>query len=125
MCAGLTISDKPALLDAKRNGYDSAVINLIGYPEEVNISIALAQIAEMEKAKKSATVIPVSEKPLTWNERINQMTVEEKARYLSRVTITCPPNASTRKTPCKQCGCVECWTEYLASPYPEGEKHEG
>ena len=113
--AGLTISDKPALLDAKRNGYDSAVINLIGYPEEVNISIALAQIAEMESA----------EKPLTWNERINQMTVEEKARYLSRVTITCPPNAATRETPCKPHGCEECWAEYLASPYPEGEKHEG
>ena len=35
-----------------------------------NESKPLAQIAEMES------------KPLTWNERINQMTVEEKARLL-------------------------------------------
>ena len=118
--AGLTISDKPALLDAKSKGYDSAYLNFDGYPERVMVDLALAQIAEMEKAKKSATVIPVSEKPLTWNERINRMTVEEKARYLSRVTITCPPNASTRETPCNPHGCEDCWTEYLASPYTEG-----
>ena len=35
------------------------------------ILLGIAQIAEMESA----------EKPMTWNECINQMTVEEKARY--------------------------------------------
>lgn len=44
--------------------------------EPVNIDLALAQIAEMETAQ--TPTFP----PLTWNERINQMTVEEKARDL-------------------------------------------
>ena len=43
----------------------------------VNIDLALAQIAEMESAENPSTPTP-----LTWNERINQMTVEEKAQWL-------------------------------------------
>ena len=44
-------------------------------PEPVNIDLALARIAEMETAQTPTIA------PLTWNERINQMTVEEKAWY--------------------------------------------
>ena len=47
-------------------------------PEPLNIAAAIAQI----EAQRSATEIPVGGKPLTWNERINQMTVEEKADWL-------------------------------------------
>ena len=51
-------------------------------PEPVNIDLALAQIAEMESKQKELLSEKASEKGcLTWNERINQMTVEEKAWY--------------------------------------------
>ena len=106
MYNGLTTADKGALLDAKARGaewvardtnndlYGYAVepiddidygwttpfignvitinaesMKFVALHEKINIDLALAQIAEMES------------KPLTWNERINQMTVEEKARY--------------------------------------------
>jgi len=46
-------------------------------PEPVNIAAAIAQI----KARSAATEIPVSGKPLTWNERINLMTAGEKAAF--------------------------------------------
>ena len=58
-------------------------------PEPVHILTALAQIAEMER--DFSAVFPDEEPmfgrkperkpPLTWNERINQMTVEERAKY--------------------------------------------
>ena len=117
--AGLTISDKPALLDAKSKGYDSAYLNFDGYPERVMVDLALAQIAEMEKAKKSATVIPVSEKPLTWNERINQMTLDEKAKWLYDLDVCRVSSISI-----DECNsyrhCIDCMKNMLASPYPEG-----
>ena len=58
--------------------------------EPVNIDLALAQIAEMESKQTEHynrvgyTGVGISQTtstPLTWNERINQMTVEEKAWY--------------------------------------------
>ncbi len=69
---------------------------------------ALAQIAEMEK------------KPLTWNERINQMTVEEKAKHFEPVCVKGIAGADF--TTCRfEKDCSECWKEYLACPYTEGE----
>ena len=53
MYNGLTTADKGALLDAKAKGYESVVINLAGFPAEVNIDLALAQIAEMERTTTS------------------------------------------------------------------------
>lgn len=143
--AGLTTADKPALLDAKARGaewvardgksraYDlwfystkpvktknmwagdavfmekkSARFAFIQWsdPEPVNIDLALAQIAEMESA----------DNPLTWNERINQMTVEEKAQWL-RGIVSCEGCGIPK------CGnqCAESWRSYLNSPYTEGE----
>lgn len=162
--AGLTISDKPALLDAKARGaewvardqrgnrlwifekepkklvtlwacdpdytamhameIDSALLPFIKWSdaEPVNIDIALAQIAEMESAAGNpVTDIPVSEKPLTWNERINQMTLEEKAIWLYNMDVCRVSSISI-----EECNsfrhCVECMKSMLASPYTEGEK---
>ena len=71
MYAGLTISDKPALESYREKGIDPCPMMLNGVLRLVDTYEALAQIAEMENTKK----------PLTWNERINWMTVEEKAWY--------------------------------------------
>lgn len=87
--------------------------------EPVNIDLAIAQIAEMESA----------EKPLTWNERINQMTVEEKARWmLNRGTEMhnesakyAWDNASHKFEEMY----LKRMTDFLNSPYTEGENHEG
>lgn len=57
--------------------------------EPVNIDLALAQIAEMEKAsvnynRVGSVTVKVgvtTSSHLTWNERINQMTLEERAKY--------------------------------------------
>ena len=46
-------------------------------PEPLNIAAAIEQI----KAQRSATEIPVNGKSLTWNDRINQMTIDEKAEF--------------------------------------------
>ena len=107
--AGLTISDKPALLDAKSKGYDSAYLNFNGYPERVMVDLALAQIAEMESA----------EKPLTWNERINQMTLDEKAKWLYDLDVCRVSSISI-----DECNsyrhCIDCMKNMLAGPYTEG-----
>ena len=79
-----------------------------------NESKPLAQIAEMEKAQK----------PLTWNERINQMTVDEKAKWLYDLDVCRVSSISI-----DECNsyrhCTECMRNMLNSPYTEGEKHEG
>jgi len=91
--AGLTTADKGALLDAKAKGWDHVRVREDGSFEKYmngvflcaitvyNIDLALAQIAEMEKNQVLSEIIDSIENkpPLTWNERINQMTVEEKA----------------------------------------------
>lgn len=53
--AGLTTADKPALLDAKADGWDDYIIR----GELVNIDLALAQIAEIELTTNST---PLNEK---------------------------------------------------------------
>ena len=63
--AGLTISDKPALLDAKSKGYDSAYLNFDGYPERVMVDLALAQIEEMESAEIHHKMLPSGMEPIT------------------------------------------------------------
>lgn len=114
--AGLTISDKPALLNAKQAGHKEYGVWLEeknGWKRmvTVNIDLALAQIEEMESA----------EKPLTWNERINQMTLEEKAIWLYNMDVCRVSSISI-----EECNsfrhCVECMKSMLASPYTEGEK---
>ena len=104
MYNGLTTADKGALLDAKADGWDDYIIR----GELVNIDLALAQIAEMELTTNSM--------PLTWNERINQMTVEEKAEHMSRWLgcYGCPFDMD--------CGgdCKMALQNYLNSPYTEG-----
>ena len=91
-----------------------------------NESKPLAQIAEMES------------KPLTWNERINQMTVEEKARLLVVESSVIRNIGSGEKeypvwiTPLvsgvaftSEEAAINFNKNKLASPYTEGEKHEG
>ena len=62
-----------------------------------------------------------AEKPLTWNERINQMTLEEKAIWLYNMDVCRVSSISI-----EECNsfrhCVECMKSMLASPYTEGEK---
>ena len=58
--------------------------------------------------------------PPTWNERINQMTVEEKAKHFEPVCVKGIAGADF--TTCRfEKDCSECLKEYLASPYTEGE----
>ena len=72
--------------------------------------IERAQIAEMESA----------EKPMTWNERINQMTVEEKADVAVILSKRCA--RALEKESCPDLTCWQCFIEFLNSPYIEGEK---
>jgi len=170
--AGLTISDKPALLDAKARGaewvandadgstywYTDEPVRLvghigkwdnptgeygrvkhdlkIGYEHAVNIDLALAQIAEMESEEEfnkqyremlNNASIPtginiydvMERKPMTWNERINQMTVEEKAKWLYDLDVCRVSSISI-----DECNsyrhCTECMRNMLNSPYMEG-----
>ena len=79
--AGLTTADKGALLDAKARGFKT-VKPFHQSANEWDVDLALAQIAEMESKQKELLSEKASEKGcLTWNERINWMTVEEKAWY--------------------------------------------
>ena len=111
--AGLTISDKPALLEAQKNGHTYIYLNHDGFRTVYNVNLALAQIAEMESA----------EKPLTWNERINQMTVEEKAKWLYDMDVCRVSSISI-----EECNsyrhCTECMKNLLNSPYTEGESNQ-
>ena len=52
MYAGLTISDKPALLEAKERGKTTLTMAFSDRVQVVNIDLALAQIEEMESAEK-------------------------------------------------------------------------
>ena len=110
MYAGLTISDKPALLEAKERGKTTLTMAFSDRVQVVNIDLALAQIEEME----------VAGKPLTWNERINQMTVEEKVEWLN-----CTEFCRVTDIPIEECNsyndCKECMRAFLNSPYTEGE----
>ena len=61
MYAGLTISDKPALLEAQKNGHTYIYLNHDGFKTVCNVNLALAQIAEMETAQ-TPTAPPPNEK---------------------------------------------------------------
>lgn len=162
MYAGLTISDKPALLDVKARGAEWIARDkngmICGYaskptkrtedgewytddgfelekanklrfvkwtnPAPVNIDLALAQIAEMESKENNALSEKASEKGcMTWNERINQMTVEEKVEWLN-----CTEFCRVTDIPIEECNsykdCKECMRAFLNSPYTEGEKED-
>ena len=147
--AGLTISDKPALLDAKARGAEWVArdtnMDLYGYAvepikdsvygwttpftgnvitinsellkfvdpnENVNIDLALAQIAEMESE------LTANSTPMTWNDRINQMTVEEKGEFFAM--FNCPTSLQSGYDCSKHANCIECMTAFFASPYTEG-----
>ena len=62
MYAGLTISDKHALLDAQKNGHTYIYLNHDGFKTVCNIDLALAQIAEMESKQKELLSEKASEK---------------------------------------------------------------
>ena len=81
-------------------------------PDPVNIDLALAQIAEMETAQTPTIA------PLTWNERINQMTVEEKGEFFAM--FNCPTSLQSGYDCSKHANCIECMTAFFASPYTEG-----
>ena len=86
--------------------------------EPVNIDLALAQIAEMETAQTPTIA------PLTWNERINQMTVEEKRKLMTEHLTACVYRKFDLDIPigaCSMLSCKECWIDFLNSPYTEGE----
>ena len=108
MYAGLTIADKPALMDAKARGKKTLTMAFSDRVQVVDIDIALAQIAELESA----------EKPLTWNERINQMTAEEKADVAVIISKRC--STALEKESCPDLTCWQCFIEFLNSPYTEG-----
>lgn len=90
-------------------------------PDPVNIDLALAQIAEMESKENNALSEKASEKGcMTWNDRINQMTVEEKARWLYDMDVCRVSSISI-----EECNsyrhCTDCMKNLLNSPYTEGE----
>ena len=81
---------------------------------------ALAQIAEMESNEKALLSEKASEKGcMTWNERINQMTVEEKADVAVIISKRC--STALEKESCPDLTCWQCFIEFLNSPYTEGE----
>lgn len=103
--------------------------------EPVNIDLALAQIAKMDSKENKLLSEKASEKPcMTWNERINQMTVEEKADVALNLNLC----AGELRKPYDLCDekylyasgmqhngrfhdCRQCWIDKLNSPYTEGE----
>ena len=95
-------------------------------PEPLNIAAAIAQIkAQGKPTIKSQSAEEIlnefcaeqDKKPLTWNERINLMTVEEKADWLIGFC-----SVAYRKNVCGTRCCKDCITEYLTSPCEGGEK---
>jgi hypothetical protein len=90
-------------------------VSSIGEFEEYNALTTALTVLRAEFARQDA-------KPLTWNERINQMTVEEKAKFIDNITTECPYVLGySRQNPCDHYEeCQECWIEFLNSPYTEG-----
>ena len=80
---------------------------------------SLAQIEEMESKQNNALSEKASEKGcLTWNDRINQMTVEEKGEFFAM--FNCPTSLQSGYDCSKHANCIECMTAFFASPYTEG-----
>ena len=105
--AGLTISDKPALLEAKERGKTTLTMAFSDRVQVVNIDFALAQIAEMESAEKpqDCEYCAKLSKYAGWGyaEWFEQMAVDDV--YEISVDVKFCPN----------CG------NQIASPYTEGE----
>ena len=90
--AGLTTADKGALLDAKANGFKVLCETSNGgrvfyskYPSAseansriISIDLALAQIAEMEKAQK----------PMTVGDKVVELWATDKRAFAARFVIT-------------------------------------
>ena len=129
MYAGLTTADKGALIKLKESGVkittiislrQSANTRLKSNYDNIDIDLALAQIAEMESKQNNALSEKASEKGcVTWNERINQMTVEEKAKWLYDMDVCRVSSISIEE--CNSYGhCMDCMKNMLNSPYTEG-----
>lgn len=91
--------------------------------------MTIADRVEYLENEHSAALRAQENEPLTWNERINQMTAEEKAELIEKITTECPFAVGyTRKQSCDRYeDCCLCWTEWLKSPYepthaPDGGK---
>ena len=72
-------------------------------------------LATSAHAKK----IPLA--PPTWNDRINQMTVEEKAKLFDSIGFCMNGFVSDEDCNANK-DCMSCALKWLASPYTEGEK---
>ena len=126
MYAGLTTADKGALIKLKESGVkittiislrQSANTSLKSNYDNIDIDLALAQVAEMETAQTPTIA------PLTWNERINQMSAEEKADLFLGEMVQVH-NEILRKaweSTDKMETLSESMTKWLNSPYTEGE----
>ena len=116
MYDGLTISDKPALLEAKERGKTTLTMAFSDRVQVVNIDLALAQIEEMESA----------EKPMTINDWLNQASADQKARWLllrfpslQKQAVDMALRKNINSIFCSSYR--EHLTELLNSPYTEGE----
>ena len=69
--------------------------------------------AELEREKN----------PLTWNERINQMSAEEKGEFFA--TFDCRMTFDEDYDCGKHKGCKPCMIDFFNSPYTEGDTDEG
>ena len=87
-------------------------MKFVALHEKINIDLALAQIAEIESE------LTANSTPMTWNERINQMTVEEKGEFFAM--FNCPISLQSEYDCSKHANCIECMTAFFASPYTEG-----
>ena len=76
--AGLTISDKSAMLEAQKNGHTYIYLNHDGFKTVYNVNLALAQIAEMEKAQK----------PMTVGDKVVELWATDKRAFAARFVIT-------------------------------------
>ena len=99
-----------AIQEFEDNAYHTSMKPTISEASKaVALRILRAELSRQENA------------PLTWNERINQMTVEEKAKWLYDMDVCRVSSISI-----EECNsfrhCVECMKSMLASPYTEGEK---
>lgn len=129
MYAGLTTADKP-ILEKAMIGWTGGKVYLKSVCDWVEIPIALAQIAEMEKNQVISEIVDSIENkpPLTWNERINQMTVEERDYWSPSFAYIQERSRkwATKKfkyEPWKQSDAMsEYMRKFLHSPYTEGEK---
>ena len=135
--AGLTTADKGALEKAKRDGLTMCWIMSVGKP--VNIDLALAQIAEMESKENKLLSEKASEKPcMTWSERINQMTVEEKSEtFVVESSVMLDIGSGKKEYPIwitplidgvsftSKEAAINYNKDHLNSPYTEGETENG